>query len=278
MSRRWPLAVVTVLVFVLPAFGWRFSTSPPLVAMTPAIAYTPSAEPPQLFPPPGSRVPANTELRVDHGLSYAKLTARTDAMKPVALNERAIGAWNLAARPVTPPKAGTRVTIALEARGDGGAPFGAGVLGTLTWTDREDVTPPVLTLVGGVTRTDAIGQLGRLAGFPDYLDVGLHVEDESPVAMLAQIGVDVPNADAKTTFWVPKVASDRVTSMRVAFGGPSAGVRIAVQALDAAGNTSGWSTTGFIPAARDELTRFPPDAGAAPPAPSTPPPRSGCSR
>jgi hypothetical protein len=62
-------------------------------------------------------------------------------------------------------------------------------------------------------------------------------------------------------------------------GRPSAGVRIALQALDAACDVSAWETTGVIPRAADEEARYPPDAGGA-----TRPPaangrmHSGCSR
>jgi hypothetical protein len=129
-----------------------------------------------------------------------------------------------------------------------------------------------------------------VSGFPDYLDIWMRVEDEFPIAILAQVGTDVPNADARTFLYVPLVATDGTMSIHVPFGGPSAGVRIALQALDAAGHSSAWSTSDVVPVAADEYARFPPDATATPPSsvsslapshqaagrPSAP--RSACSR
>lgn len=296
-------------VLVLGGLGTAIAGPPPDAtgpAAVPCPAPSMPAPPVVVFPPPGARVPANVEVRVELGAEHSTVAA-TARTRPVALEERVTPAKrHLAVRPRSPLAGGTVLALAQVSRSaPAGRPPATRALGELTSVGAVDRAPPRLVAVGTPTWAvvpappscvpDPSARVARLR-----LDVT--VEDASPVALLVRADDARPadDADGELVLLAPAGAEPSEAGAAREAGTSRAfvatldarlvrdGAPLHVRAVDGAGLLSSWTSTGAVPA----RPLIPPriavavggfgEAGAADAAPpvadAPPPPRGGCGR
>lgn len=294
-------------VLVLGGLGTAIAGPPPDAAgpaAVPCPAPSMPAPPVVIFPPPGARVPANVEVRVELGAEHSTVAA-TARTRPVALEERVTPAKrHLAVRPRSPLAGGTVLALAQVSRSaPAGRPPATRALGELTSVGAVDRAPPRLVAVGTPTWAvvpappscvpDPSARVARLR-----LDVT--VEDASPVALLVRADDARPadDADGELVLLAP-VGAEPSEAGAARDAGPSRalaatldaylvrdGAPLQVRAVDGAGLVSPWTSTAAVPArptipargAAGGIGRAGAPDAAPPGADAPPPPRGGCGR
>ena len=142
-------------VLVLGGLGTAIAGPPPDAAgpaAVPCPAPSMPAPPVVIFPPPGARVPANVEVRVELGAEHSTVAA-TARTRPVALEERVTPAKrHLAVRPRSPLAGGTVLALAHVRRSaPAGRPPATRALAELARAAAADRAPPRLVAVGTPT-------------------------------------------------------------------------------------------------------------------------------